>query len=171
MILSRRNILQIGGGFLAALPLGTMRVGADEPLDIEMRGNADGSLVWFAPIGLLIQPGQTVRWINKDPGNSHTTTTYHPDNDGRPLRIPSGAKSWNSDYLLPEESFSIVLTLPGVYDYFCVPHEHAGMVGRIVVAGDAVQTAAPLSGDIPDIAAKAFPSIEEIVRIGRVDVQ
>ena len=29
--------------------------------------------------------------------------------------------------------FDVTLTAPGVYDYFCTPHEAAGMVGRIVV--------------------------------------
>ena len=48
------------------------------------------------------QPGQTVRWTNRDRGNSHTVTAYHPENFERPLRIPAGARPWNSDYLLPE---------------------------------------------------------------------
>ena len=98
-----------------------------------MQGNADGSQVWFDPIGLRIEPGQTIRWINLDPGNSHTATAYHPKNFERPLRIPEGAEPWNSDYLLPNESFSVTLKVEGVYDFFCVPHEHAGMVGRIIV--------------------------------------
>jgi plastocyanin len=168
VILSRRSVLQIGGGLLAALPFGSVRAWGAEPVDITMSGNADGSLVWFDPIGLLIQPGQTVRWTNRDPGNSHTATAYHPDNEAHSLRIPGGARPWNSDYLLPDQSFSVVLTAPGVYDYFCVPHEHAGMVGRIVVAGEAQQMATPSSGDIPEIAEKAFPSVEDIVRRGRV---
>jgi plastocyanin len=170
VILTRRSVLQIGGGFLAALPFGAVRARGPEPVDITMSGNADGSRVWFEPIGLLIQPGQTVRWTNKDPGNSHTATAYHPENEAHPLRIPAGAQSWNSDYLLPDESFSVVLTAPGVYDYFCIPHEHAGMVGRIVVAGEGQHIAAPASGGIPEIAEKAFPSIEEILRQGRVSV-
>jgi hypothetical protein len=69
---------------------------------------------------------------------------------------------------LPDQSFSVVLTAPGVYDYFCVPHEHAGMVGRVVIAGEAQQMAAPASGGIPEIAEKAFPSVEDIVRMVRV---
>jgi hypothetical protein len=47
--------------------------------------------------------------------------------------MPEDAKPWESDYLLPNESFSATLSEPGVYDYYCHPHEHAGMVGRIVV--------------------------------------
>lgn len=171
MILSRRSLLRIGGGFLAGLPFGAVRVWGAEPVDITMSGNADGSRVWFEPIGLLLQPGQTVRWTNKDPGNVHTSTAYHPENDGHGLRIPAAAEPWNSDYLLPDQSFSLVLTVPGVYDYFCVPHEHAGMVGRIVVADRSRPVAEPAAGGIPDVAEKALPSVESIVREGRVDAQ
>jgi plastocyanin len=145
-----------------------MRALGDEPVDIAMSGNKDGSRVWFEPVGLLIPPGQTVRWTNKDPGNAHTSTAYHPDNEDHPLRIPGGAESWNSDYLLPDQTFSVLLSVPGVYDYFCVPHEHAGMVGRIIVSDGSQPVSAPAAGGIPEVAEKAFPTVEEIVRAGRV---
>jgi plastocyanin len=165
VILSRRSVLQIGGGFLAALPFS--RASGAEVVDVTMSGTADGSMVWFEPIGLLVQPGQTVRWTNKDAGNSHTSTAYHPANDGHPLRIPADAKPWNSDYLLPDQSFSVTLTVPGVYDFFCIPHEHAGMVGRIVVAGTR-RPSPPALGGIPEAAEKTFPSVDDILSKGRV---
>ncbi|QFU18044.1 hypothetical protein GDR74_06385 [Microvirga thermotolerans] len=132
-----------------------------------MRGNADGSQVWFDPVGILVRPGQAVRWVNRDPGNSHTATAYHPANLDHPLRIPAAAAPWNSDYLLPDEDFSVALTVEGTYDYFCVPHEHAGMVGRIVVGHPG---AAPPGGTaaLPEEAARAFPAVEEILRRGIV---
>jgi len=49
------------------------------------------------------------------------------------LRIPEAAQLWDSKYLLPAHTFEITLTMGGVYDYFCLPHEIAGMVGRIIV--------------------------------------
>jgi plastocyanin len=168
---SRRQILQIGGGLLAGLSLPCLALAA-EPVEIRMQGNTDGSHVWFDPVGLRIEPGQTIRWINLDPGNSHTATAYHPKNFERPLRIPESAQPWNSDYLLPNESFSITLTAEGVYDFFCVPHEHAGMVGRIIVGQPDRSPADTLSAQtaggepIPEIALQAFPSIEEIMRRG-----
>jgi len=165
-ITRRRMIAGTGGVLIAALaPRGFAR--ADDIVDIVMRGNADGSRVWFDPIGIRVRPGQTIRWTNRDGGNSHTATAYDPANDGHPRRIPKNASPWNSDYLLPDQSFSVVLTLPGVYDFFCVPHELAGMVGRIIVAGES-QPAPPPLGGIPEIAEKAFPKVEDIVRMGRV---
>jgi plastocyanin len=136
-----------------------------------MQGRDDGSHVWFDPIGVLIKPGQTIRWTNLNEGNSHTTTAYSPENFDRPLRIPKAAKSWDSDYLLPNETFSITFTEKGVYDYYCIPHEHAGMVGRIIVGGPEphgwMETAGA-NGDLPDVALQAFPSVEDIVQKGVV---
>jgi len=139
---------------------------AAETVEISMRGNADGSKVWFDPIGVLVQPGQTIRWTNRDPGNAHTATAYHPKNAEHPRRIPDGAEPWNSDYLLPNESFSVRLTVEGGYDYFCVPHEHAGMVGRIIVGrpGTADTKAAKDQQPVPEPALRAFPDIGEIMR-------
>lgn len=167
MTIARRNVLGWGGGLLAALSLSRKDVWAQEVVEIRMQGRADGSHVWFDPIGVLIKPGQVIRWINQNPGNSHTTTAYHPANFGRPLRIPEAAKSWDSDYLLPDESFSVTFTEQGVYDYYCIPHEHAGMVGRIIVGkpeahgGWMEQFAA--SHGLPDEALNAFPMVEEIM--------
>ncbi|TAU35275.1 hypothetical protein ELI43_37370 [Rhizobium leguminosarum] len=132
-----------------------------------MQGRSDGSHVWFDPIGVLIKPGQMIRWINQNPGNSHTTTAYHPTNFGKPFRIPEAANSWDSDYLLPDESFSVTFTEQGVYDYYCIPHEHAGMVGRIIVGkpevhGGWMESVAASRG-LPDEALKAFPMVEEIM--------
>ncbi len=173
MTIDRRDILRIGGGFLAGLA-SPRHLLAAEAVEIRMQGKADGSHVWFDPIGLRIQPGQTIRWINLDPGNSHTATAYHSKNFERPLRIPAGAEPWNSDYLLPNETFSVTLTVEGVYDFFCIPHEHAGMVGRIIVGQPGRSSAADLSTQaaggetIPEIALRAFPSVEEIMRRGIV---
>ncbi|WP_371681987.1 plastocyanin/azurin family copper-binding protein [Microvirga sp. 17 mud 1-3] len=173
MIISRRSVLQIGGGLLAGLAWPRLSR-AGEPVEIRMQGNTDGSQVWFDPIGLRIAPGQTVRWINLDPGNSHTATAYHPTNFEHPRRIPEGAEPWNSDYLLPNESFSVTLTVEGVYDFFCIPHEHAGMVGRIIVGQPGPPPAASVSAQaaggepIPDIALQAFPAVDDIMRRGIV---
>ena len=170
MTATRRDVLKVGGGILAGL--GVPAVVASGPVDIRMQGNADGSHVWFDPVGLRVAPGQTIRWINVDPGNSHTATAYHPRNLERPLRIPETAEPWNSDYLLPDESFWVTLTVEGVYDFFCIPHEHAGMVGRIIVGqpgrspADSLSAQAAGGEPIPEIALRAFPPIDEIMRRG-----
>lgn len=163
----RRFLLGAGGGLLLAAILPRLAA-ADEALEIGMSGTPTGSDVWFRPRGLLLRPGQAVRWVNRDTGNVHTTTAYHPAN-GKPLRIPTGAKPWHSDYLLPGQSFTVMFDMPGVYDYFCLPHEHAGMVGRIVV-GDAsvAYPYADTDAQLPPAAVAGFPDVAAILKQGRV---
>ncbi len=155
------SLLQVGGLMLAGLPFASE---AGEPMDILMMGNENGSNVWFAPWGLKVSPGTVIRWRNADPGNSHTTTAFHPQNSQHPLRIPANAKPWNSDYLLPGETFAVTLTVPGVYDYFCIPHELAGMVGRIVVSDPSAAVPVAVDGMVDK-----FPSVADIIRLGRIE--
>lgn len=165
--MTRRRLLGYGGGVAAAVALGAPAPATSGTVvEVAMAGTGNGSRVWFDPIGLLVQPGRTIRWINRDPGNAHTATAYHPSNFDRPRRIPPGAAAWDSDYLLPGEVFEVTLSEPGVYDYYCVPHEMAGMVGRIVVG---------MPGPVPDAddrlpapALRAFPAIREILEKGVV---
>ncbi|PBB43748.1 hypothetical protein CK222_08220 [Mesorhizobium sp. WSM3866] len=171
MSFTRRQVLGGGGGLVAALSLSPQVAWADEVVEIRMRGRDDGSQVWFDPIGILVEPGQTVRWTNLNSGNSHTTTAYSPTNFGRPRRMPKAAKPWDSDYLLPNESFSVIFTEKGVYDYYCIPHEHAGMVGRIIVGAPEAHGWTELvgpNGDLPEAALKAFPKVEDIMTRGFV---
>ncbi|PYO30078.1 MAG: hypothetical protein DMD32_14990, partial [Gemmatimonadetes bacterium] len=90
-----------------------------------MRSDTLGSRVWFDPIGLYVEPGATVRWIVRE--NVHTTTAYHPRNDHHPLHIPESAVPWDSGFLVhPGDHFDVTLTVSGVYDYYCMPHEAVG---------------------------------------------
>src|SRR3546814_9323968 len=110
-------------------------------------------------------------WVNRDTGNAHTATAYHPANFDRPRRVPPGADGWDSDYLLPGEGFALTLTVPGVYDYYCIPHEHAGMVGRIIVGehGPGSWMDRPGVDDgLPDVAHRAFPPVAEVMEKGEV---
>jgi plastocyanin len=173
MMSTRRHALALGGGLLAALAL-PRPLPASAPATVEMGGSKRGEHVWFAPYGLAVAPGATVRFMNRDLGNSHTATTYHPAILDRPLRIPHGASPWDSGYLLPGEEFSVTLTAPGVYDYYCQPHEFGGMVGRIVVGSPGSPDWQPASGDEGDIspeALAALPPVGAILREGRLYVE
>jgi plastocyanin len=170
MTISRRRLLWTGGGLAALLPTLARPSLLADIVEITMGGRDNGAHVWFDPAGLLIEPGQTIRWTNRDPGNAHTATAYHPQNYDRPRRMPQNAPAWDSDFLLPEETYSLTLTQPGVYDYYCIPHEHAGMVGRIVVGAPVKGgwTEDDRTGDLPEVALRAFPSVDEIMARGVV---
>jgi plastocyanin len=168
MTTTRRFVLAGGGGLLALAALRLPPAVAAEPVIIVMTGTPDGSRVWFDPIGLHIMPGQTVRWTNRDKANSHTATAYAAALD-RPQRLPDKADAWDSGYLLPDDSFEVTLTEEGVYDYYCLPHEHAGMVGRIVVgavpADEPYQTT---EDQLPEAVRGAFPTVAAIIEHGEV---
>lgn len=85
----------------------------------------------FEPHAVRVKTGGTVTWT-LDSG-SHSTTAYHSEND-KPSRIPEEATPWDSGVLNEQgKSFSHTFKTEGVYDYFCTPHEAAGMVGTVVV--------------------------------------
>lgn len=138
-----------------------------------MRSDATGAKVGFSPRGLAIAPGDVVRWVMDGP-NVHTTTAYHPSNGNAPLRMPPTARPWDSGFMMkPGDRFEVTFTVPGVYDYFCQPHEAVGMVGRIVVGepGPAPYFSAPDPAwrAIPQAALAAFPPVDAIVRQGRIE--
>lgn len=168
-----RRVILLGGGATAALGVPLFAF-AQTQVDIEMRGTSRGERIWFDPIGLAVAPGTTLRFTNRDPGNSHTATAYHPEIFGRTRRIPESARPWDSDFLLPDQSFEITLTAPGVYDYYCVPHEMAAMVGRIVVGTPDDAGWEGFSGDRDDISADvlaALPAVEAILASGGIGVE
>ncbi len=177
-MISRRNFIGSGGLLLACLTapqivLGKYRM-KDKTHIIKMDSDEDGSRVWFDPVGLFVRPGAKIRFVVHH--NTHTVAAYHPDNDGHSLRIPQKAKSWNSDYLVePGEQFEVTLEVPGVYDYYCLPHESSGMVGRIVVGEISGPGAKPFDyfkkltpppnwQDVPAAAQCALPAPELIIR-------
>jgi plastocyanin len=184
-MITRRKLLQAGGLWLTGLTLGLSRFAwsssnsKEEAIEIRMISDLAETFVAFDPIGLRIRPGRRIRWIN-DSDNVHTATAYHPANDRHPLRIPSAAKPWNSGYLMHRgDSFSLKLTVEGVYDYYCKPHEAAGMVGRIIVAEPGkvdpmvfetypAESGRPEWKKVPEAALRNFPPVEMILRKGRV---
>ena len=179
-MLTRREFLKAGGLALASLATpSTVGFGVHHMaqggkiVEIYMKSDPQGSEVWFDPIGVYIEPGHTVRWISEE--NVHTTTAYHPRNNNHSLRIPENADPWDSGYLQPGDTFEVLLTIEGVYDYFCLPHEAAGMVGRIIVGKPIGPGSLPFDyykekegtanwQPVPPAAQRAFPSTEQILR-------
>ncbi|MEO8580060.1 MAG: plastocyanin/azurin family copper-binding protein [Gemmatimonadales bacterium] len=189
---SRRDFMRAGGLLLTGVGFAPTRQALASSLSegverltgaieiIQMRSDALGSRVWFDPIGLFVKAGTTIRWTVRE--NVHTTTAYHPRNDHRPLRIPTTAVPWDSGVLVnPGSVFEVTLTVAGVYDYCCAPHEAAGMVGRIVVGKALGPGAEPFDywvgaagtadwRHVPADARAAFPSVQSIIARRRVHV-
>ncbi len=87
----------------------------------------------FEPDPVRVRAGQTVVWRNTS--QVIHTVTADPDRAARPenVRLPEGAATFDSGDLRPGDVYRRTFTVPGEYGYICVPHELAGMVGRIIV--------------------------------------
>lgn len=175
---SRRSALLAGGLVLAdwALPRYPRAAGdaGDAVAVVCAQSDTLGTDVGFEPIGLYVAPGTTVRWVVES--NVHTVTAYHPANGNHSLRIPPAADPFDSGFLVnPGSVFERRFTVEGVYDYFCLPHEAAGMVGRIVVGRPGGPGLLPCDYfkalpqgrtwlEVPRAAQDAFPPVEAILR-------
>jgi len=70
------------------LPVALLVAAPAAAATIEVRAvmSKDGAEVYFDPVGVRIQPGDTVRWIQVN--GYHSVTAYHPANGDRESRIP-----------------------------------------------------------------------------------
>lgn len=111
----------------------------------------EGSEYFFDPIGLFVQPGETVTWEIRN--DLHSSTAYKKGNGpAETTRIPEDADTWNSDILQEKgATFQHTFEVEGTYDYFCIPHKTLGMVGRLVVGepGGPAEGSMPPDGSVP----------------------
>jgi plastocyanin len=171
-MLTRRTFVA-GSGLALACLIAPRPVRAAGVIEIHMKNDASRVKDWFDPVGLHIMPGQTVRWILDE--DVHATAAFHPKNAMHSLRIPEGATPWDSGLMTTKgRYFDVTLTVEGVYDYFCLPHENDGMVGRIVLGKPSGPGTLPFdyfkgkpgtAGWLPvlAVARKMFPSVQQIM--------
>jgi len=99
----------------------------------------------FRPVEVTVAVGDEVVWRNTS-SRAHSVTAYA---DG----IPDGAAYFASGGFESEaaardgwadglagnvtsgDEYGHRFEVPGTHEYFCIPHERAGMVGRVVVEG------------------------------------
>jgi plastocyanin len=143
----RRYLASVGGFAVAGLAGCTGSDGAGNgtpiPDDSVLMVTSSGRY-YFDPIGLAVDPGTTVTFVNESGG--HSSTAY-------PNRIPKAAKRWDSKTLTSEgATYEHTFDVEGTYDYYCIPHKHAGMVARIVVGdpGGPADGSMPPDGKVPE---------------------
>ena len=91
-------------------------------------GSDNGSLV-FEPAAVTIKAGESVTFKN-NAGFPHNIVF---DEDAVPEGVKADALS-HEDYLnAPGETYTVKLTTPGEYGFYCEPHQGAGMAGKITV--------------------------------------
>lgn len=97
----------------------------------------------FNPDSITVSAGDTVAWENVGQAG-HSVTAYED-------RLPDDANYFASGGFDAEgpardaypqgeiaggETFEHTFEVPGTYEYFCIPHEGAGMVGTVKVESD-----------------------------------
>lgn len=122
----------------------------------------DGSSYYFDPVGLYVEPGETITWKIVVP--PHSSTAYKKGNGPASVtRIPKGAKAWDSGLLSQKgATFQYTFSVKGTYDYFCTPHKSLGMVARIVCG----EPGGPAVGSMPPDG--TVPTSKEIVENGSI---
>jgi plastocyanin len=86
----------------------------------------------YEPGELRVRAGDVVRWDNAS-RSTHTVTDAPAQAGPRFSLLPDGARPFDSGYLGIGQGWSHRFTVPGVYRYYCVLHQHEGMVGTVVV--------------------------------------
>lgn len=136
--MNRRSFMVTAGSALTVGVAGCLDGGA-------AAGDHDVGMtqVAFRPEELTVEAGTTVTFRNTS-SHGHTVTAYqgaYPD--GAEFFATGGYESqsearagWennNGGVLSPGEEYEHEFSIPGRYDYFCLPHEDAGMVGAVIV--------------------------------------
>jgi plastocyanin len=130
--------------FLAAAGVGVGLAGctaiadlAEEDHDIGMSAHA------FLPDEFVVEVGETVIWENTG-SRAHTVTAYDGGQpEGAAYFATGGFESeavaredWYADRagsIYTGDRFEHTFEVAGAHQYYCIPHERGGMVGRVVV--------------------------------------
>ena len=115
-----------GGGGAAAE--GDTEAGAAVAAEVTMTNR-----LTFEPATIRIRAGQTVRWRNTSDIVHTVTADPSMAQSAESVRLPDGARPFDSGNLAPGAAFTYTFETAGEYRYFCLPHELAGMIGTVIV--------------------------------------
>jgi len=90
-------------------------------------------LLQFEPKVVTIKAGQTVVWNNKSVLKHTVTADPRKAANLAHVLLPDGAEPFDSDLIMPLDTYQRTFTVPGQYRYFCIPHEATNMVGEVIV--------------------------------------
>lgn len=123
----------------------------------------------YSPHIIWIESGGTAIFDTK--AGTHTATAYHHGN-GTVDRVPVDAPAWDSGTVTAEdEPYKRTFDVPGVHDFYCIPHEGQGMVGTVIV-GEPENTDQPgLAKPQDELSSGAYSKIETLndTVLGEVD--
>ena len=89
----------------------------------------DGGGLAFVPSTVTIKKGESVTWVN----NAAYPHNVVFDEDAVPAGVNADKLSHEDLLNGPGDSVSTKFDTPGTYEYYCEPHQGAGMQGKVVV--------------------------------------
>jgi pseudoazurin len=107
-----------------------------ETFEVKMLNRNDTGPMPFEPDYLVIQPGDTVKFLATDPGHNAATIAG---------MIPEGGKKFVGKI---NQEIEVTLTEEGVWGIKCSPHYTMGMA-MLIQVGDTPATEADLPADLP----------------------
>jgi plastocyanin len=87
----------------------------------------------FAPNAVTINSGDTVEFRNISTFTHTVSTVADTEIESQAVKLPTGAKPFDSAKIAPGATFTHTFTTPGKYQYFCEPHVGQGMIGTVIV--------------------------------------
>lgn len=118
--------------------------------EVKMLNRNDTGPMPFEPDYLVIQPGDTVRFVATDPGHNAATIAG---------MIPEGGQKFIGKI---NQEIEVTLDAPGIWGIKCSPHYTMGMV-MLIQVGDAAVANLPddLPADLPQAARQRMVEIIE----------
>jgi plastocyanin len=89
-------------------------------------------------VDVVVGVNNTITWTNNDVGHNHTVTS---------MEIPPGAAAFDSGNMVKNATFTVTLTVPGVYRYGC--SYHPWMTGVIDVELASTSTSTHTTPEFP----------------------
>jgi copper-containing nitrite reductase len=87
----------------------------------------------FVPPAITVNVGTKVVWKNSSQVIHNVVDDASKALSVIDVKLPSGARPFDSGLLQPGQSYARVFTEPGIYRYVCTLHEGSGMKGVVVV--------------------------------------
>ena len=132
-----RRVGAVGSAATTVSLAGCAGVGGEPDYDVGMVA------VGYRPRQITVSVGETVVWENTS-ARAHTVTATEggiPDAaeffaSGGFDDYQSAKTAWDADFggiLESGDRFEHTFTVPGAYEYVCIPHREGGMFGTVVV--------------------------------------
>ncbi len=164
----RRDFLRLAGvGTFGLSTLVEFAGGQSTIKKINLQRNYAAGRYYYDPLGLYIARGETVQWSARSEGFS--VSAYHPDNDNHELRIPEGAKPFDTGIMPAGGSLEWTFDVEGTYDYYSQRQEVIGMVGRIVVGSPGGPGERPLGYGSREGRAPIFREARKVFEFARAE--